>query len=691
MNGNYKENLKNRGANLKRLLVGGLIIVLWGTLLPILPDSIVRGQTVKDSKLLTSQDLRPLNEKRRVDSKISGTLETVGSRVLSGNSPSTEAESYGMRNGATVQLGVSLEFQTVEHRRKIYPESGSSAVPGTHPVAVFDRFADILMVNSDLKLEQVFDLPGLVRAEIEQPMIVPPPPDVQIKREPSRAVPDAIVRNGYQGLKGKGVIIAIVDSGVDFRHPDFITYDSQGRPTSRLLYLWDTSLAYKEGRGSPAPVTYPTNVPIGTVLNKADLTAELRSGSVSIPSTDRSGHGTACASVAAGNGNADFRDSGLKRKDVFGVAPEADIIAVSFDMYRNAEFTGGFLINAVAGWLDEVAGSRPMVVSNSWGGNYGGHDGQSVMERHLNARFPAGRNGRAMLFAAGNEGDGGFHAVTSLNGGKGETLIKLGIYRGWVDRETKEPNPITLRLYADSTNTDIRVAPSPLAFWVERNPITGQDIGIATFPPLTFEVVLANYSDKRVKLDIYMNPNQGKFLSSHVTTRGTVSSPGAMPSAITVGSYDWNDNFHAGGALSTIYFSICPPEEKVLPVGDISCYSSIGPTRDGRMKPEIGAPGQWFTSSLSSGVIPARLKFTRIDTTGKYRAMNGTSAATPYVAGIVALMFEKDPSLTAGEIKRLLTDSASKDPFTSLKPGPEWGAGKLDFAAVERIMAALEK
>jgi subtilase family serine protease len=70
--------------------------------------------------------------------------------------------------------------------------------------------------------------------------------------------------------------------------------------------------------------------------------------------------------------------------------------------------------------------------------------------------------------------------------------------------------------------------------------------------------------------------------------------------------------------------------------------------------------------------------------------MNGTSSATPYTAGIVALMFEKKPTLTLGEVRALLTKNASSDPFTGIPPEPVWGSGKLDMKAVDRIFAAIE-
>jgi subtilisin family serine protease len=114
-------------------------------------------------------------------------------------------------------------------------------------------------------IAQIRKTPGVVWIEGKQPVDLPPPPQPGKINDGAKAVPAQIVRGGYQNLKGKNVIIAIVDSGLDFRHPDFISYDAAGKPTSRLLYLWDTGLNYQTGRGTEAGFKYPNNASIGTV------------------------------------------------------------------------------------------------------------------------------------------------------------------------------------------------------------------------------------------------------------------------------------------------------------------------------------------------------------------------------------------------------------------------------------------
>ncbi len=114
----------------------------------------------------------------------------------------------------------------------------------------------------------------------------------------------------------------------------------------------------------------------------------------------------------------------------------------------------------------------------------------------------------------------------------------------------------------------------------------------------------------------------------------------------------------------------------------------------GRVKPDLAAPGQWFTapvSMLASGE-PAGLSlmsagvYEGLHDSGRYRFFNGTSAAAPYVAGIVALAFERSPRLTLGVLRGRLHASLSHDAVTGAVPNTAWGHGRLDLAAVRRFL-----
>lgn len=632
-------------------------------------------------------------------------LKMTGAKVflrqnLSGNASKMSAQSFSEmkiqaaqnntnlakeKSAASVEMTyavLNVEFKNPASRQAVFTNAKISKIADAHVLTAFDRFADVF-VSTDAAWDALEKNPNVVRVEFATKVIAPPPPPVQPAPLVSQAVPEGIIRGGYKNLTGKNVIVAVLDTGIDFRHPDFITYDAKNLPTSRISYLWDTATEYQAGRGSVAPVKFPNKTSVGTLYTKAQLTAELRSPNAKIPATDIDGHGTACASVAAGNGNADRQPKGLARTEVVGVAPDAEIIGVrlGYDGLENS-----FLLNAIAEWLEKVAGKTPLVISGSFGGHYTGHDGQSVLERHLNARFPLTKAGRSIIFAAGNEGTDAIHAQSSF--AKEPKLVAWNASRATV-----------VRVYFNSGDKNIVVSPSestPLGqnMQMELNPLTNQLSATIKINPGVGGIWLENAAGTNSEAHLYFyGEAQGKFLPEFVSYTHLVGAPGTMENAVTVGSYDWNDNFSLGGATISLP-SVCRDNAgKIMSIeiGFLSCYSSPGPNRNGAVKPDIVAPGQWYASANATD-NGQTVAWGKPDTTGFYRQMNGTSAATPYVSGIVALMFQKQPTLTLGAVKDLLKGSASKaglNPFRDAVPNKNWGYGKLDTAAVNKIFASI--
>jgi len=586
---------------------------------------------------------------------------------------------------------LSIEFRSAAARQEQFTDKKVSRVAGAHVLTVFGPFADVF-VASDEALNALSRRKDVVRIEEINRVIVPPPPEVEELRLESRAVPEKIVRGGVGSLKGGGVTIAVIDTGVDFRHPDFIRYDAARVPTSRLRFLWDTTTNYQPGRGLPGPITYPNRAPVGTLYTREHLNSELRSPEQSIPATDTHGHGTACTSVAAGNGNADRMSGGLKRDAVVGVAPEADIIAVRVGSYG---MENAYLLNAICDWLETVADARPLVVSCSFGGHSGGHDGQTVAERQLSARFSPERPGRALIIAAGNDARKPIHAEATFGDGE-RKLLK------WRARRQTY-----LSAFFDSRDDDIHIAPAGGTTFIgsvewELNPITGHKVAHLTVPSGSGGLWLYNTANKKVRAHLYFPKMDGQaqpiasFTPDSVSYNTLVAEPGTTENAITVGSYDWDDNFHSAGNWTTL-LDVCPRSNgrsSPLEIGKLSCYSSPGPTRAGRRKPEIVAPGEWFTSSYAW--LPGEVGVSgwrNVDSTGKYVGMNGTSAATPYVSGVVALMLQRQPQLNGAAIKALLIQGArlSEDPFTGQLPNDSYGHGKLNMRAVQHIFAQLDR
>lgn len=533
----------------------------------------------------------------------------------------------------------------------------------------FDRFADVFIVadNNAMKvLAAIRATPGYVWDEFASNVYAPPP--IVGPKGTSRATPEAIVHGGVGDLKGKGVIIAVLDSGLDFRNPDFVTFDADGQPTSRLRYFWDTmsDSGTALGLGGQAPVSYPNGASVGTLYSRDDLNRELRSIKPLISTWDVDGHGTACAGVAASNGN---NSNGRYQ----GVAPEAEIIGVRLG--DNLE--SAYLLNAICAWLDKVAGETPLVISCSFGGRMGGHDGMRIEERQLNARFPMSIQGRALCIAAGNDGGSPRHADL-IFGSKDQA----GEIRWTMN------TPGLLEVYYDvSDEKDLRYVAvgADLVESGEINPLTGKYVSYFDLKPGAAALRYYTESGKQVVADAYLHEygsGGARFDDSCVSYSKLIESPGSSHHAITVGSYDWNDQFEQHGQLGAF---TDPLKGAPLTIGSLSGYSSTGPLRNSDVvKPDIVAPGQYYAASASRNTRAT------LDTTGRYGLFNGTSAATPYTSGVLALIMQKKPSITLGEIKELFKQHATRDRFTGVVPNAKWGYGKLDLKAVEKMLKAVE-
>jgi subtilisin family serine protease len=543
-------------------------------------------------------------------------------------------------------------------------------VPGVTIITRFDRFADVFLPANRETFEKVAQSPGLEWIELNRKYVIPPLPRPVPSKESSKQIPDPIVKGELEKLTGKGVIIAVVDSGIDFRHQDFITYDAEGQPVSRILAFWDTTSEMTPGEmGKEAPVKYPSGDSIGIIYSRDDLTKDLRTLPNEIPGWDSNGHGTACAGVAAGNGNA-------SKQKYQGVAPGADIVAVRIGGSSEGGLENSYLIGAICDWLETIAEGRPFVVSCSYGGQLGNREGDSIEERQISARFAPDRESRAICIAAGNEGNLRIHAA-----------VKVGDLDHAAKDTSVDPDEDGVRLFLYVKTDDLED--------IEITEGRGSQFRVLekyVYGPsqaAVFEVVAVgadgihvfSKKGKPCAADAYIEG--GVFPDGVVSYEKLVGTPGGADNAITVGSYDWNDNFHYRGRLVEV---LDLDRRRPLEIGGRSTYSSAGFVRQGRVKPEIVAPGQWFTAPLSSNAPTAR-----IESSGQYAIFNGTSAATPYTAGIIALLFEKNPHLTVGELKKLLQTCATTEGLIPAKvPNSEWGYGKLDRKAALRMVRELK-
>lgn len=450
-------------------------------------------------------------------------------------------------------------------------------------------------------------------------------------------------------LTGKGVLIAIIDSGIDYLHPDFQNPDG----TSRILYLWDQNRdivytkeeinealsAYREGSGG---------------RNRA---AALQI----VPSADTSGHGTAVSAIAAGNGRG---SSGLYR----GVAYESELMVVKLGIPLADNFPRTTQLMEAVDFVLRTARQlgRPVAVNLSFGNTYGSHDGTSLLETFLDDMTGYGRN--VIIAGTGNEGAGAGHTGGLLEMGR-EQVIELSVsafensfgvqlWKSYADIfsiSLRSPSGAIIGTLQEnlekqrfrSENTEIlsyygKPSPYSMAQEVYFDFIpTGDyiDSGIWQFI-LTPERIITGQFDLWLPSKAALN-NDTRFLKS--TPETTLTIPSTARKIISAGAYDFHTRAYAD-------------------------FSGRGFTRQtNQIKPDVVAPG---VNIITAG------------NRGGYEAVTGTSFATPFVTGAAALLMQwgiingNDPFLYGEKVKAYLIRGARHLPGYDIWPNERVGYGE---------------
>ncbi|HEX6938173.1 MAG TPA: S8 family serine peptidase [Longimicrobiales bacterium] len=511
----------------------------------------------------------------------------------------------------------------------------------------------------------------------------------------------------WYGSAGHGVIVGIYDTGVDIAHEDF----RDGRGRSRILGLWDMS------RGG----TPPDGFDYGHYCDNAALTDG------SCPERDRNGHGSHVLGTAAGDGSAAGAGSGYR---YVGVAPAADLLVV-----KASAFTEDEIIDGVR-WIFDTAAAlgRPAVVNLSLGLQWGPRDGTTPFEQMLDSLSGPGR---IIVVAAGNDGANGstqpsspgrlFHAraapapgasadfairvpsvVPAFGACNDFGLIELwydgldqvdvsvlrpdgGIVRARYGERVADPGPDGLvRIDNASGGADPGNGDHQAVVEISDCPEGAQASGAPESGTWTVRATPTSaVSGQPIHLWISQSSYGGgarfRGTSPNFDNASTLTVPGTAREVVTVGAFatrlEWESLAGTEGYA----------EREA--VGDIAYFSSAGPTRDGRLKPEIAAPGRAVISTLSANAI--RPPNTQIAPDGVHTVLQGTSMATPHVTGAIAALLQHDPTLGPGEVKSILAATARQDAYTSRSytgeapgsPNNQWGYGKLDVrAALEALV-----
>lgn len=458
-------------------------------------------------------------------------------------------------------------------------------------------------------------------------------------------------------LFGAGILTAVIDSGIDYSHPDFRNTDG----STRIRALWDQSIA-----GNP-----PEGYFLGTEYTQDQINAALQEPTKVrqeqvVPSRDVSGHGTSVAAIAAGNGRGSV--GGIYA----GVAPESELLIVKLGNPRQ----GGFprtteLMQGVDYVLRKALEYRmPVAINISFGNTYGSHEGTSLLERYLDDMSNYWKS--VICVGSGNEGTSAGHTSGMLKE-REEQRVELGV-------QQREPalNVQLWKSYVDEVDisvigpSGVRVGPISERLGTQRFRIGGTEILLYYGKPSPYQTNQEIYFDfiptgsyidsgvwqivltpRKVVTGIYQMwlpsqsvLNQGTAFLNPVSS-DTLTIPSTASRVVTVGAYD---------ARSFSY-------------ADFSGRGALEKNAEMWVqKPDLAAPGVRVTTAKAGG---------------GYGEYSGTSFAVPFVTGSAALLMEwgiirgNDPYLYGEKVKAYLRRGARHLPGYEQWPNNQLGYGVL--------------
>ena len=470
-----------------------------------------------------------------------------------------------------------------------------------------------------------------------------------------------VQRNPFLNLLGRGILIGIVDTGIDYTHEAFLHNDN----TTKILSIWDQSIQ----TGTP-----PAGFTFGTEYNAGMINIALRSDNPlsMVPVNDTNGHGTAIASIISGRPNADNSFS--------GVVPESELVVVKlkeakpnlkevFFVPENVLCYQESDIILALRYLEIYASSvsRPIVICIALGSSQGGHDGSGALSNYLNylARLP----GVGISVSAGNEGNRRRHYFNSttnapfyndfeLRIGENDKLFSMEIWPyalGRLSVDISSPNRESTNPVYPTIN-DCRMFNfifTPSQIWVNNfifEEETGDQLMLVRFQdalPGVWRIRIQSLDNAPLSFHVWlpsgdMISDETFFLNPNPDT--TITSPGNGINQLTVTAYNQFD-------------------ESIL------LESSRGYTRIGLVKPDIAAPGYQIPCALP-GV-------------SQYGTLTGTGAAAAHTAGAIAMVMEWGiprgnlTYITGYDVNRLIIRGARRD-SSMIYPNNIWGYGQLD-------------
>ena len=471
------------------------------------------------------------------------------------------------------------------------------------------------------------------------------------------------------GLRGSGVLVGIVDTGIDYTNPLFL----RGDGTSKIMELWDQSIDSED--------QYPEDIYYGTVYSQEQINQALTSANPfeEVPSRDEIGHGTMLAGIAAGaespadNFSGVVPDSDLIVVKLKQAKPSVrDIFAIPLDVpaYQENDIIWGVqYIISVARRLQ-----RPVSICIGLGSSQGAHDGRGVLSSVLSvgADFP----GVTISISAGNEGNMRRHFYGVINQEMGYHTVELNV--------AENEGSFTMELWGAAPNTYSIDITSPSGEYIPRiaeGLRVSREISFIFDPTvvqLDYNMIESQLGDELILMR-FRQPSAGVW-TFQVYGRGDLT--GSFHIWLPMGDFISPETYFI---QSNPYTTVTSPGNALTPI-TVTAYNPVtttlyqnaskGYTRINEIKPELAAPGvNILAPTLEQG----------------FTEMTGTGAAAAHTTGVAAMFLEwgivrgNYPGIDTVEVKKFLIRGAKQSPRLQY-PNRDWGYGAIDIFNVFNVL-----
>lgn len=474
--------------------------------------------------------------------------------------------------------------------------------------------------------------------------------------EGKRAACVTTTQSRLPSLTGKGTLICVIDSGIDYTHPDFRNPDG----STRIKALWDQTIPSNDTLSSPDGYFLGTLF-TEEIINKA-LNATSPQERLSIcPSQDLSGHGTHVTGIAAGNGRA---SNGLYR----GVAYEADLLIIKLGRPGPNSFPSTSLLMMAVDFAirQSLLTNTPLAINLSFGNTYGSHSGSSLLETYLDVASELGRV--SIVVGSGNEGVSQGHTGGLL--------------------QENQPANIQFSISDFSTSLNIQLWKN---YWDEFTVTLIPPVGDGVTLPLTpgtwrysfGETEIYSYNGEPTPYtpfqEIYLD-----FLPKYTYLTPGVWTIRLTPQKIRNGTWDMWMPSSAIRNEATAFLLPTPDTTLTIPSTatraiTVGAYDSLQNT----IAPFSGRGFTWNNQFIKPDLVAPGVNITSCAPRGGYEQRSGTSMATPFVTGCASLLMEwgilmeNDLFLYGEKLRAYLINGVKPLPGFDTYPNPQTGWGAL--------------